>query len=172
MAPPITKIIDLLDNTLGALNDLWAEFVVDGASELPELQYVSDGEVAWDGCEVLAVSWNRTAPTQEGDPSLEAIQPQAVLAGLRFVVVDVALLRCVPTITQDGDAFILPPVEDVAAAARVIAIDAQCLTNAILAASKAKRIPGCNELALEGCTAAGPEGGMAGSVLRFRASTI
>lgn len=168
MAPVTTKILDLADALLNGVVAEWP----DDASPLPDLQYVSNGAVPWDGCEVLAVSYVRTFPAIEGDPTQEGITSAPGLSALRAAVYDVVLLRCSPDITMVGPEIVMPAVEHIRASGVQVLTDVQALTNAVFAAQKAGDIPGCSGLALENCTAAGPEGGMVGNLLRVRLATI
>lgn len=157
----VDRLKTLLDDVLAAVVALWpAE-----AAELPALQYVANGAVPWDGCETLAVSLDRTFGAPSGDPTLEQMTVQPALILIRCAVIDVFLLRCVPTVTDSGA---MPAPADVEASADIILRDAQALTNVIVEAAANGTIPGCKALSLENWTAAGPEGGMGGGILRIR----
>lgn len=165
MAPPVDKLKDLMHAVIDGVNNEWPV----GASALPDLQYVADGAVAWDGCEILAVALDRTFITAEGDITLEGFTSQSPLLALTVAVVDVFLLRCVPIFDDEHEP---PDASEIETAADQILVDAQSLQNALLAAQKAGDLAGCSGLSIEGWTKAGPEGGMGGGVLRVRLSTL
>lgn len=164
MAPPTDRLLVLAQATLDAVVDNWP---VD-AEALPELQFLTNGIIPWDGCEMLAVSIGRTAPLQEADPSLESITAVGAMLGQRFAVVDVTLIRCVPDMVVEGDSITMPSPAELEESASEILRDAQALANAILAAQKAGDLASCNSLAFEDWTPAGPAGGMGGGSQRVR----
>lgn len=168
MAPSTDRLLDLATDLLAGVVARWPG----DASDLPELQYLTNGAIAWDGCDVLAVSFSRTAAAFEGDPAQEAIT-SGVFVGVQFGVFDVTLLRCVPDMVQTGNELpTLPSPADLTASAEQLIRDAQALTNAVIAAQKAGDLAGCGGLVVEGCSAQGPEGGMGGNNLRVRLSLI
>lgn len=162
--PDVDRLNTVLHDILDAIEAGWpAE-----AEPLPELKYVANGAVAWDGCELLAVSLVRTLPTPDGDPTFEGMTRFTSLVALRGAAIDIFLLRCVPDVSVNGDQIVMPTPADVEASAAIILADAQALENVIVSASQTGELPGCSTLTLENWTAAGPEGGMGGGVLRIR----
>lgn len=165
MAAPTDRLLTIAEEVLANVADRWP----DDADPLPEQQYVTNGTIAWDGCELLAVSVARTAQASEGDPASEAIVSTPAFLGLMFAVADITLLRCVPDMTQDGNELpLLPSPDELTASAVQILKDAQALTNTALA--MAKNLASCGGVVVEGWTPAGPEGGMGGGSLRIRVS--
>lgn len=161
MAAPVDRLVNLAETLLAAVADHWP---VD-AEPLPDLQYIANGAIAWDGCALLAVSMVRTFPATEGDITLEGLTAAPPrYAGVRAAQFDVYLLRCVPDLADGADgSIIVPAPADVQASAVTILTDAQALYNAIVAG-----VPGCSHAAPESWTAAGPEGGMGGGIQRVR----
>ncbi len=127
------------------------------------MQFVSNGVLVWDNCEILATAVERTYPI-EGDVTLEQTSVMGPGFTNRGAIVIVTILRCVPDI--EGNA---PPTpEETEASAEVILTDAQAMWNALLAAVKAGDLGGCRSLAFDGWTAFTVQGGMGGGELRVR----
>lgn len=159
MAPPVDRLLGLAQTVLDAVVANWS----DDAFPLPDLQYVADGAVPWDGCPTLAVSYVRSYPAPSGDVTLEQLSAHPRQKFTIASVWDVWLLRCVPDMDVNGTDIVMPAPDEVEAAADEVLVDAQALMNAVLSG-----VPGCQHAALESCTAAGPQGGMAGNVVRVR----
>ncbi len=142
-------------------------YAVEGVP-LPDRQFVSPGLPAWD-CELLAVQAERTFG-HAGNLATEVLEPQLPAAGhaLRGVTCAVWLIRCVPTIHDDGSNVTVPSVTEEEAAAAVILRDAQLLLNVLVAAQRAGDLPSCSGVAFEQWTNVGPQGGLGGGVLRVR----
>lgn len=166
MAAAVTRLYDLCQAVLEAVNAEWpAE-----AEPLPDLQYVTNGEVAMDGCDVLAVSIERTFPIA-GDQSFEVLEPGISLAQ-RAAVVVLSLFRCVPIVTDDGEEAVNPTAAQLEESALELLMDAQALENAVVAAGEDERIGGCAGVTLADSNALGPFGGMGGCELRIRVRMV
>lgn len=165
MAPTVTRLFDLARATLDAVVAHWP---ID-ATPLPDLQFVSNGQVIWDGCELLATAVERTFAV-EADVGLEEFNVMGPGFANRAAVVLVTLLRCVPDIetNANGDIVSVPSPAETEESAALILTDAQGAFNAVLAGQKAGEIAMCNALAFESWTAEGPQGGMGGGTLRMR----
>lgn len=136
--------------------------------DLPERQFVSPGLPAWD-CEILAVQLERTFGIA-GNLATELIEPQLPAVGhaMRGATFAIWLIRCVPTIHDDGTNVQIPSVTEEEAAAKIIYSDVQLLLNVIVAAQRAGELPGCSGLAFEVWQTVGPQGGLSGGYLRLR----
>lgn len=132
---------------------------------LPGRQLVTPGLPAYD-CPMLAVHVERIYP-HDGRVGVE-LQPQ--LEGeaafyLRAMSVGLYLLRCVPTLDNQGN----PPAADLEeAAAADILRDAVHLWRALSGAIDAGGLPGCGGVAWEGWETITPDGALGGGVLRCR----
>lgn len=136
--------------------------------DLPERQFVSPGLPAWD-CEILAVQLERTFGIA-GNLATEIIEPQLPQAAhaMRGATFAVHLIRCVPTLHDDGTNVQVPSVTEEEAAAKVIYTDVQMLLNVIVAGQRAGDLPGCSGVAFEAWQTVGPQGGLSGGYLRLR----
>lgn len=136
--------------------------------DLPERQFVSPGLPAWD-CEILAIQLERTFGIA-GNLAAEIVEPQLPQAAhaMRGATFAVWLVRCVPTIHDDGTNIHVPSVTEEEAAAKIIYSDVQLLLNVIVAAQRAGNLPGCSGLAFEAWQGVGPQGGLSGGYLRLR----
>jgi hypothetical protein len=165
--PSTTRVYDMVRAMLDGIVTRWP---ID-ADPLPALQYVANGQVMWDGCEVLAATVERQANT-EADVGLEQYNIQGPGLANRFAVVAVLLIRCVPEMTVTMDAVSPPDAADIEASARSHLLDAEALYGAILATHRAGEITSCNGLAYEAWTSDGPQGGFGGGTLRVRVLLI
>lgn len=167
MAPSPTKLWVLAESVRDAVIDGYADADVD----LPEHRLITPGVAAWD-CAGLYVQLERTYGT-DGNIAAELLQPLSRHAGhtLRAATFGVTLLRCVPVADDHGDQVILPSVAAEEAAALEVLRDAQLLVNVLVAAERAGTLAGCHGLVIEGWSSVGPDGGLAGGVLRVRLAT-
>lgn len=166
MPPPVTVLFDLAQSALDAIVNNWpAE-----AEPLPDVQFVSNGEIAMDSCESLAVFIDRTFP-HAGDVTVEQLGTGQT-AALRGATIGASLMRCVPTPTvdQQGNIVAVPTPEEQTESADLILRDAQALFNALWA-EYASAI-GCKDFAFESWTPIGPTGGQGGGTLRVRLSLV
>lgn len=151
------------------LDAIVAAYAADAVA-LPDRRLVTPGVPAWD-CEGVYVQVERMF-AHAGDVTVEALSAVTRTAAfaLRGVGIGVTIVRCVPVVDGDpewGDA--APPAAAAEeAAAAVILADVVLAQNAIVAAQRAGDLAGCNALAFESWSSVGPDGGLAGGVLRFR----
>lgn len=141
-----------------------------GAEPLPERQYVTVGEVAWD-CEEVVVSIERTFG-YAGDLSVDFNQPltRGFSFALRGVTLAIWIVRCFPAFEDDaGDP---PTTTAIEAATQPIATDSGAILSALIDSQKAGELAGCDGLVFENWTVEGPQGGMAAGVLRVRIGFI
>jgi hypothetical protein len=128
----------------------------------PERRYVSDGPlVAWD-CEQLVAAVERTISTS-GNAAVEVQDPSLAFV-MRSATVGLWLVRCCPTMDDDGTA---PTAEAVDASAQVVLRDPTVMVRALWSAQQAGTIGGCRSMAFLGWQAVGPSGGLTGGVLRM-----
>jgi hypothetical protein len=165
--PVTTRVYDMVRAMLDAIVTNWPS----DADPLPALQYVANGQIMWDGCEMLAATVERQANT-EADVGLEQYNIQGPGLANRFAVVAVALIRCVPEMKVTLDEAIPPDPTDIEDSARSQLLDSEALYGAILAGHKAGTITSCNGLAYEAWTSDGPQGGFGGGTLRVRVLLI
>jgi len=163
MPLPITALFDLGQATIDALEAGWPG----EAEPLPDRQYVSNGMVVWD-CESLVVFVENTIGT-EADVAQEAFIEMGLGFAMRAAIIGVTILRCVPTIVEDGQSITLPDPMEVQAASKVIYTDATVMFNVLAAAQQAGALATCNGLAFERWSSLPEQGGLAGGTLRFRA---
>lgn len=134
------------------------------AHALPDRRYVSDGPAVADDCAdgALSVAVERMF-SHAGDLAEQFVQqqPPEPSYALRGVTVAVRLVRCSPV-----DKMIA--VADIEDAAEVTLADPIRLWNALRAAQASDDLAGCSGLAFESWEGYGPEGGLAGGVLRVR----
>jgi MYXO-CTERM domain-containing protein len=160
-----TTGIDILTVAQALLTAVQTFYAQNGV-ELPARQAIVAGEpsvVAWD-CEQLIVSvasigWGRSVDATQLSPTFGKA---ASVNAMRHVEINVALVRCTPTIKDGGASPILPSLDELNAAGEQYLIDygmlSQCLVNFVAFHNPAIP-PGCN------CQAgavqpAGPEGGL------------
>jgi len=161
MAPNPDRIWDLAGDVLAAIE---SGFASDDVS-LPTRRYRTYGVPAID-CEELVVALEASLGT-EGAVNQEVTEPLLAKPGhaMRSVRFAVWLLRCHPTVQDDGNP---PTVTAEEEAAELVMQDAQRLLNVIVAAQRAGDLPACGGLAFEQWTAITPNGGIGGGVLRLR----
>lgn len=162
---PTQAIYDLARSALDAIVLKWPT----DAEPLPDIQYVSNGLIAADGCEVLAVKVDRTF-SSEGDPALEQLFTQGPGFSLRVCVLAITLLRCVPVVESDdgGQVAYIPTGAEIEASARIVLGDAQAIFNALYNAKVDGTFGGCQRLAYDSWQPEGPQGGSGGGTLRVR----
>lgn len=136
-----------------------------GGVDLPERRLVVPGLPAWD-CELLAVQLERQF-SHAGNIAAEVVEPTSAAAGfaMRGALFAITLLRCVPTVDDDGNP---PPVDAEEDAAHKVLVDSQLMLNVLVVAVRAGDIAGCNSLAFVEWVSAGPDGGLGGGTLRVR----
>ncbi len=142
------------------------DYYLANALPLPDRRLVSHGQSPWD-CELLNVWVARDYPT-DGGPEFESLMSIRPHPGhyFRAAVLGVQLVRCYPTLADDGS----PPDADTEAqAAAELLADADQLWRALLEARDMGRFSQPNGVAYEGWTALGPDGGLAGGVLTCHA---
>lgn len=156
-------LYNLASNVLDAIVAGWPV----GATALPERQYVTFGDVAWD-CEQLVVAIERVFGI-DGDVTGETYIQDGTLRGFQGVTVGAWLIRCVPDIDSalDGQ-LIFPSVADLDASAQILCADPIHMWNTIASAQAAGAIASCNGLAFQDADPAGPLGGFGGTLLRVR----
>lgn len=151
-----------------ALLDVVRAFYVAEDVELPTRQLVTPGSPIWevDACDgLVAVQIERTF-FYEGDLASQVIRMYpAVGFSMEGATIGVHVLRCVPSPNDDGTA---PTVEAEEAAAALILGDVERVARAVIAAARSGELVGCGQIAMEGWTSAGPDGGWAGGITRFR----
>lgn len=129
----------------------------------PERHYVSDGPlVAWD-CEQVVVT-AETMTGHAGDVSVEDQSPIGCLV-MRAALLGVWVVRCAPTMDDDGDP---PSAAAIDTNAAVMLQDPLMVANALVAAYRAGTLSHCHGISLQGWQGIGPEGGLTGGVLRLR----
>lgn len=129
----------------------------------PARQYVSDGPlVAWD-CEQIVVTVENTY-SHRGDVSVEDTSPLDCLV-MRAAVLGVWVVRCAPTLDDDGTP---PDANEIDTNAAIVLADPMVLLDAIVDAYRAGLLLGCHGLAFQQWQGVGPEGGLTGGVLRLR----
>lgn len=164
MARSYDRIRTIADQLLAAIVDHYeAENV-----ELPELRFVSNGTIPYDG-ELLSVGAARLFGLSAGGDGVagEGIAP---LRCYRWSAVqfEVVLLRCSPT-PPDNPYDDQPQVnpDDVEANASDVYRDAEMVTHALVLAAKNGDLGEGANLALEDWNIVG-EGGLSGGVMRVR----
>lgn len=144
---------DLLASLVGRLPAL--------GSSVPARRYVHAGEVAYD-CEQLVVAFERAAPGMVG---VDQVSPRPVGAVYgRMATLAVHLVRCVPTMTDRGQA---PATADLTAVATQQFTDALALPMAMragLAASEWGSL--CDSVLWAETVPNGPLGGYSGIIMR------
>lgn len=162
MIPP-DRIYAIADACLDAVVAHYATL----GTELPARQYVANGTPAYD-CEQLTVNVESTAPIT-GSPLNEIASDLIRDAGhaMRSGLYAVTILRCIPTLDDEGDP---PPVTDEAASSALIYADAVNVLNALIAAEIAGEIPGHGSVVFRGWQSVEPQGGLGGGILRVSIS--
>lgn len=160
----MTDINATYDLAQAVLDGIAAHWPAD-AEPLPGRSFVSFSTPVWD-CGQITAFIERTYTT-ESDLAFEVIVNEQTSVGFAMsaAVLSIAILRCVPTIDDNGT----PPTpaehED---AASIILRDERGLRAAILSAYHAGELGGCNGLALEAWAAQSDQGGVAGGQIRIR----
>lgn len=132
---------------------------------LPAWQQVLAWTPAYD-CEMVAV-YPEAAFAHDG--SMNATDTAAAMAdpahAMRYARIAIAVVRCVPTLDDNGN----PPATTVAeAAALPILTDALLVWDAVVAAQRAGTIPTCGSVAFESWASVEANGGLGGGVTRIR----
>lgn len=151
---PNTEIIDLADGLLDAVVSAYADASVE---TLPGRRYVHAGLVAFD-CEQLVVTVGPAFRGQPAAPSPIENRPGDLWA----IQLGVLLLRCVPTLTDQGTP---PSADELNAAGRELSIDARILTIGLTPKLKESPFDVCTLVATGNLDAQGPEGGFGGWLL-------
>lgn len=127
---------------------------------LPERRYVHVGQVALD-CEQLVLAVDQlTAGLPLGTPpSSRCVQPKTLRARLW-------LIRCVPTLTEQGDP---PSFASLDESARTLLIDAWTLPAAVLYAQSSGAFGDCSWVEAGPLASVGPEGALGGWALSIGA---
>lgn len=160
MAPPPDRLYRICADVLAAIE---AHYDAQSVG-LPGRRYVASGPaIVWD-CEQLTVHADRTFPF-DGNVTGGSPDPFQAAAGFaaRAALIVIELVRCHPTIDDDGDA---PPVDAERAAAKQLYMDSQMQVNAIIAGVHDDRLTALNSLAIGDWQGEGPDGGYVGSTLR------
>lgn len=164
MPPATDRVTNIADAAVDALVDNWPG---DAAAALPERQYFTFGNVAWDQCEQLAVSVEKTFGVTGSLSGAQSLASRA--SDLRGVLLAVWLIRCVTNIEEVGQAIEIASPAELEADARRVLDDVVAATNCLIVAQKAGKFGGaCSGVAYQGWTAAGPEGNFGGGVTRVR----
>jgi hypothetical protein len=166
---------------LGQALDIWAvgnslfQAVVDHFAarsrpeyqDLPPRRYLATGDsssVAWD-CEQFTVSLEGIGAGSSQDAPAPSRQPgvQTSVSSVRYVTFMVSLVRCTPTMDDNGN---FPPVEQMAAAGDQFLRDAGLLSQAVVEwGSQMRRSLGpSSQVVLGDVLPAGPEGKFAGLI--------
>lgn len=137
---------DLLASVIDRVTDVYDDYTP--AIELPERRYVHAGEVAWD-CEQVVVSGGPLTHAFPGEAG-----EQLVCSPPRHVQLDVWIVRCVPTMGDNGDP---PTTEALDDAARITLTD-QWVLSYVLWAYRDDWKGTCASLLLGPVEIVGPEG--------------
>lgn len=156
---PIETAYTLAQRVLQIIVDGWPTDP-DDAAPLPERQYVSFGQIAWD-CEQLTVSVLRTYAT-EGDPAFETRFSGMPIFSHHAVALEVSIIRCQPTIPDGSDH---PPVVDLQTAAYDALVDEGTLRDVLVSAQNAGDLGSPQGLSLGAWESQGPQGGVGGGAL-------
>lgn len=126
---------------------------------------MSPGLPAWD-CDTLAVQIERLF-SHQGDITTQVFEAREEATGfaMRGAVVAIWLMRCVGTMDNDGSPL---PTSEIECDAALVLDDPLLMLHALLDAQEAGTLPGCAGLAFEDWLSLGPEGGVAGGVMRIR----
>ena len=133
---------------------------------LPDRRLVSAGQSPWD-CELVNVWVQRDYPTAGGPEFATQVSIGAHPGHFfRAAVLGVQVVRCYPTISDDGTP---PSPTEETEAAELVHGDVDLCWQALLAANAAGTFSQRNGVAYEGWVALGPDGGLAGGVLTVHA---
>lgn len=169
---PADRLFVFAKNALNLVINAWPDDPND-ASPLPDLQYVTFGEPAWD-CDQFTVSIQRTFG-MEADVSQETITSVGTLIAMRAIVLDFQIIRCQPTVDVDTvNEIELPTPEELEGAAHEIAIDAETMRQVLVAGQMQGNLGAFQGqgLAFENWRALTPAGGYGGGVLTARISLV
>lgn len=148
---------------LDAVNAHWP--APGDAEALPDRQYVTFGNPAWD-CEQVVCSVQRMFSV-ESDVAAEQII-SGPLFFMRGIAVAVSIIRCVPVPDDSGDVILLPSDTELEAAAQIALVDSEAIFNALVEAQLAGELAGCSGIAFDNWVAEGPEGGLGGGTQHVR----
>lgn len=162
--PATTTLYDL---ARACLDSIVAHWPGDAVEDVPEVQFVSNGLIASDGCDLLATRIERTF-SMEGDPTVEQMFTLGPGFTNRAAIVACTMLRCVPTIDSVGDEAIVPTPAELEASAMLVLVDAQAMFNALVIGQASGELGGCHTMTFDSWTPEGPEGGVGGGTLRVR----
>lgn len=160
---------DLVDRLCHAVLDEIGSFATAAGWPLPDRQYVSPSAPPWDCPQVTVHA--ETQAGHEGTVTLAATEPWTASAGwgLASVVVEVQVVRCLTSWTEDGSRLALDQLPDVAvdeADARLHHGDPQVVRSALIAATTEGRLSPDGDWAFMGAQSLA-EGDMAGQIMRF-----
>lgn len=152
-----------------AVRDTVGDYYEANGVPLPGRRYVWFGLPAFD-CEQFVVSVAGTY-NHQGDLAQEVLQSVGAHPGFAIgaATFDLSIIRCTPVMSDSGAP---PSVDDMEAAAQLVLIDEQVMTNAIVAAVQSHTLASCNGVAFETWTAITDQGGFGGGSLRVRFSLI
>lgn len=154
MAPPPDRLYQVARVVL--------DTVVATLENPPPRRYVSVGNPAFD-CEQVVVSVDRTLG-HAGDIAQEVTAPLGCLV-MRAVDIGVWVIRCAPTMNDDGQA---PSAASLEASAAALLRDPVVILNGLVAAHQAGTLAPSRGLGFLNWQALAPEGGFAGGVQRIR----
>lgn len=159
MPPAATEVYDQGAAVLAAVVAGYAEAGV----ALPAKQYVAEGPPAYD-CEQVVVAFARLRPGLPG--ASDVTSPDMQRATLpRVVTWAVHVVRCVPVQTGKRP----PSATQLGDSAAGVLTDASVLPRSVVNAWRAGDLASCSGLAVLEVAPAGPEGGVAGTVLTLDA---
>ena len=145
-------------NLLTIGTEILAAAVAALGARAPARQYVATGQVSFDGCDQITVSWgpNGLYPTSPFPGRRTEVTRCVVVPAAEFIV---ECTRCVPVI--EGDT--MPDPTAIQAAHAEILADAETLFCALLAQAEAGTLFGDRRLfSFGGATPYGPSGGLGG----------
>lgn len=145
----------MLYETAAAILEHYRSRLVAAGSPAFDRVLVSDGEVAFDGCESLIVQHEQARP---GTP-VDVLAPARIHGGMPLVHgFRVWALRCVPVADEQGEA---PGVSAITASALALLAERDRLIAATYELPEALGM--CASVALLDVTGVGPEGGIGGA---------
>lgn len=156
---PAGRVKAIADALLTAVVAHYAEEGV----ELPERRYVANGLPAFD-CEQVTVFCENTVGitgTPLGENPTEWLRDAG--HAMRAGIFAVSIIRCVPTLDDEGDP---PSVEAEDESAALIYADAVRVLNALVAAEVAGELPEHGSIVFRGWTNENAQGGLGGGTLR------
>lgn len=153
MPPAPTHLYDIADRVLSAV-----EAAFDAADiSLPDRRYITGGEIVWDCPDGQLVV--QVPRIYVGLPA--ASDPREIRCGtVRSAGLTVWLLRCVPTLAENGEP---PPPGDLDDSGRDLLIDAWTLSSGIISAYNSDDlVEADSQVFLADLAAVGPQGGLGG----------